>query len=275
MAHRHRAIDLQVADAADIGGQDQRRLAGAQLRQFVGFEPGGQLRLQHRIGASRTTTHMPVGHGSQFQPKSRQQRLDPAREFLPVLQAARRLENQLAGCRGAELFTQQRRVRLKHLQRIAHQSRKTSGPGCVGAVVTQQKTIVLQTAATAAGRHHDGFNAGFDLRPAGIDQAPHLRPSILLIMQMMADRTATAGSGQRQRLDADCGKQLAGGDIDIRRQRRLHAPVQQQQFARMCRACKRFERRSIRNAALQRWRQKGFELAPKQQRRCKQPASRQ
>ena len=60
--------------------------------ELVVTQTAGNLRLEQRIGARRTTAQMPVPDRHELETRGAEQRLDDAADLQAVLQAARRMK---------------------------------------------------------------------------------------------------------------------------------------------------------------------------------------
>ena len=121
----------------------------------------------------------------------------------------------------------------KQLGQIARELADTSGPGCVGSVVTEQMPVLLDHRAAARGIHDDGLGARFDVRPPRIDVSPRVFETAALIAQMMTNGATTARGLRRQQLDPERIEHARSGGVDVGRHRRLNAACEQQHLSCM------------------------------------------
>ena len=222
---------LQVREASDIGRRDRFRVAGAQRGELPFAQLAGELRLQDRVGARRAAAQVAVGDRGQLVARGAQQRLDLAAQLLAVLQRAGRLEGD-----AQRLAFILHVFFLNHLGKILRQSRNSRRLFAVSAIFLKMMREFLHEAAAAARGHDDRLDfAAFDRRPPGVDQRAHVGAAGLLVVQVKAQRAATAGARRLDERNAGAVEHARRCGIDARRERRLHAACQHEHAARVAR----------------------------------------
>ena len=94
--------------------------------------------------------------------------------------------------------------------------------------------IVFHRHAASRGRHHDGFRTRVQMWQPRVDIAPHRVQPSRMIVEMKADRAATAGLHYGIQRNPESIQYPRRGGVDIRRECGLRATFQQQHFAWMC-----------------------------------------
>src|SRR4051812_14457762 len=217
--HRRRARALQMAQAADVGGGDDLRRTGVERRELAAAQLAGDLGVQERVRAGGAAAKVRVVYRRELIAGGPQQRLDLAADLLAVLQRAGRLECHLAACAAAgdHLWCQ-------HLAKVTRQRRNTRRFFAVALVPGEVMPVFLHRHAAAARGHHDRLDfAACHTRPPGVDQGAHVVATLLLVVQMEAQRAATARAGCLDERDAGAVELARSGGVDRRRERALDA----------------------------------------------------
>ena len=173
---------------------------------------------------------MAVRHGSEAETEARQHAFNSAAELLCMLQGAGAMEGQ--ALLGAYLQLLQC-LALQHFDQVLGQGADPRRLGRVRRVAGEQMAVVLDEGAAAAGGLHDGFGAGFDGRPPGVDVLPGALQARFLGVEVIVHGTAAAGLADWRDTDAQTIKHARGGGVGVGRQPRLHAAFEHQHAARV------------------------------------------
>ena len=219
---------------------------------------------------------MRIGNGHQIKAGGSENFFRHALHLLAVLQAARRMEGKFY----VGLAQRERGQRAGALQfcgndlaQVARHRTDARGLVTVGGVMRQQVAIFAHRGAAAAGRHDDGLDfTAFKHRPPGIDQGAHVGQALVLIIEVIAQRTATAGARRLEQRNAEPVEHARRGGVDVGRQHRLHATGEHQHFSGVTRgrpdAARRVGRRHLATQCA--WQQRS-QQAPRRHQRRKQP----
>ncbi|MNP78663.1 hypothetical protein D3C76_1763330 [compost metagenome] len=75
--------------------------------------------------------------------------------------------------------------------------------------------VVTHERAAAAGGLHDGFSAGFDSWPPGVDIAPRPLQALFLSIEVVVHCATAAGLPDRYHADAQAVQQARGSGIGV------------------------------------------------------------
>ena len=103
----------------------------------------------------------------------------------------------------------------------------------IGRVSCQQVAVFLHRHAASARRHDNGLYTRLDHGPPRIDQRAHVIQPVRLMVEVVSQRAATAGTRDFNEGNSRPIEHPRGGGIDARRKRGLHAAREHEHTARM------------------------------------------
>src|SRR5471032_1159530 len=238
--HRRVRARLQMDYAADVGRDDGLRAGRLQMGQLAVAQLQRQLLLQDRIGAGRAAAQMTVGAQHHIDAGRAQQAFDLAAYLLAMLQGAWRVIGDFRVRRADFSGHAARQLLLElrhHLAQVARQRRNTPRLFRIGRIVRQQVAVFLDRHAATGRRHHDRLHrlraADADIRPPRVDITAHIVQARILVVEMVAQRAATAGAWRDDQLHAQFVEHARRRRVDVGRHGRLHAACQHQHLARV------------------------------------------
>src|SRR5712692_11474780 len=90
-----------------------------------------------------------------------------------------------------------------HFSDVARHGAYSRGFFRVTWIALEQMPVFLHRDPAAARRHDDRLHSRLDVRPPAVDQRAHVVEAVLLIVQVVAQRAATAGALAFDERDAD------------------------------------------------------------------------
>ena len=230
MPHRRATGTVEVCLAADVGSDDDFRLATFQGIELVVAQLLGQLRLGQRVAACRAAAQVRVGHAGEFEAQALEHVFDRTAELLCMLQGAGAVEGHAHGTFGLQLL---KVCTAQYFYQVLGQGADPFGLARIARIVAQQVAVILDEGTTAAGGLHDGFGTGFDGRPPGVDITPGAVEAGFLGVEVVIHRTTATGLAGRRYADAETVEHAGGSGVGVGRQAWLHAAFEHQHAARM------------------------------------------